>query len=370
MAEALIPVDHQPEFDHSLQPVDYDPFAAEKFANPVVAPMINSLATLPQRAIQNSQFALNTGTYDPSVPVEAALTLAGAGAPMAERGAAGIFGGRLAKTADQTALAKAEEMASRGADKTAIWNETGWFQGADSKWRFEIPDTNAKLNPNTFANGLPDKGESGPVAGQLWHKDLYDAYPELRRNEMSVEKSNSVRGHYIGSDGDAFVTVKGPTVDVARSTALHEMQHGVQGMEGFARGGDPSMLKPGTPAWEIYQERLKAIKTPLDRDTYAKVAGYDGPVPEKDYKAYLKIVKKPSPMVDRAAQEYAALSAYKRSAGEVEARNVQTRRDMTPEQRAASPPWETQDIPNDRQIINFGPTNSIRFIPVDHQPEF
>jgi hypothetical protein len=59
---------------------EYDPFDAEKFANPAVAGAIGSLATLPQRAIQNSQFAVNTGVYDPAVPVEAAMTVMGGSA--------------------------------------------------------------------------------------------------------------------------------------------------------------------------------------------------------------------------------------------------------------------------------------------------
>lgn len=48
-------------------------------------------------------------------------------AGMAPKNAVGIFGGRLAKTADQAALARAEEMAAKGADRRAIWDETGWF---------------------------------------------------------------------------------------------------------------------------------------------------------------------------------------------------------------------------------------------------
>jgi hypothetical protein len=50
----------------------YDPFAAEKFANPAVANALGALATLPRRAIENSQYSLDTGNYDPSVPLEAA----------------------------------------------------------------------------------------------------------------------------------------------------------------------------------------------------------------------------------------------------------------------------------------------------------
>jgi len=68
-------------------------------------------------------------------------------AGMAPKNAVGIFGGRLAKTADQAALARAEEMAAKGADRRAIWDETGWFQGKDGKWRFEIDDSKSALNP-------------------------------------------------------------------------------------------------------------------------------------------------------------------------------------------------------------------------------
>lgn len=39
---------------------------------------VASLVTLPQRAIENSQHSLDSGTYDPRVPVEAALTVMGA----------------------------------------------------------------------------------------------------------------------------------------------------------------------------------------------------------------------------------------------------------------------------------------------------
>jgi hypothetical protein len=42
---------------------------------------------------------------------------------------------------------------------------------------------------------------------------------------------------------------------------------------------------------------------------------------------------------------------YQRLAGEAEARNVQTRRDFTPQQRRASTPWSTLDVPENELII-------------------
>jgi hypothetical protein len=42
---------------------------------------------------------------------------------------------------------------------------------------------------------------------------------------------------------------------------------------------------------------------------------------------------------------------YRHLAGEAEARNVQTRMDFTPEERAARPPWTTLDVPEDELIV-------------------
>jgi hypothetical protein len=73
------------------------------------------------------------------------------------------------------------------------------------------------------------------------------------------------------------------------------------------------------------------------------------------YKDYLKSNKEARANIyhpaNKAAQETAAMNVYRRMAGEVEARNVQTRMNMTPEQRRATPPWATQDVPYDQQII-------------------
>ena len=48
------------------------------------------------------------------------------------------------------------------------------------------------------------------------------------------------------------------------------------------------------------------------------------------------------------------MEQYKRLSGEVEARNVQTRIDMTPEQRRLTPPWKTEDVPRSDQIVKYG----------------
>ena len=49
--------------------------------------------------------------------------------------------------------------------------------------------------------------------------------------------------------------------------------------------------------------------------------------------------------------EKEAHKRYARTSGEVEARNVEARRDMTPDERRAKPPWETEDVLPILQIV-------------------
>lgn len=259
----------------------------------------------------------------------------------------GIFGGRLAATADQAALAKAEKMAAEGSSRDDIWNSTGWFQGADNQWRFEIPDNKSFFR----ALPMPDRPPGDTVGRQLIHDQLYAAYPEaadigLRWMNTKETRPGQVKGLYSEGQIDLFGSRD------ASSTLLHELQHDIQRREGFAPGGNTFALKPGTPAWEIYKERLAAMSKPLPVEVFQKAAGFDTlEDAKKAYPGYLKQLKKKDGMADKAAQEYAVQNAYLRNAGEVEARNVQKRLDMTPEQRRASPPWETQEYPFDMQFI-------------------
>jgi hypothetical protein len=231
---------------------------------------LHDVVSLPKRAIENSQYSLDTGNYDPKVPVEAALTLAGGALPWAEKGAAGVFGGRLAKTADIGKLEEAQLMLKTGNGPNEIFARTGWFRGADDKWRFEIPDTASKWGSDPRNAERVFASDKPPMVGGVFdHPELYAAYPQLYNADLNIQRlGGNVKGSYqAGGQGSP------PTISLApdrpssmRSTALHELQHGVQDIEGFATGGNNFALRPNTPAWDIYQERLKAMKTPLDKD--------------------------------------------------------------------------------------------------------
>jgi hypothetical protein len=117
--------------------------------------------------------------------------------------------------------------------------------------------------------------------------------------------------------------------DVMRSYVMHEVQHGLQGTEGFQRGGSPREFTPDQIAAE--RARLMAIAEPPSESPsgWGSVSNISGDMPDLD--------------VGR--------SLYNRLAGEVEARAVQKRMDLTPDQRRSRPPWMDYDVPEDQQIV-------------------
>jgi hypothetical protein len=265
--------------------------------------------TAPQRALSGELQVWDRETgHTTDAANEAAGGMAGlamtGSLPMSRpAGSLGTFAGRLSKTADQGALAKAESMIANGADRQAVWDQTGWFKGADGQMRYEIPDDAAFLE---HPMGAPKGYE------MLQHGEVQDAYPAMwDRTQQSISPEPTAHGSYDRSYDT--ILARGPTEDARRSVALHEFQHAIQGQEGFAQGGNPK--NHSIAEWQA-----------------------SGGAVSPDDTAFM------------AWQN----DQYRRQAGEVEARNVQARRDWTMDQRREIPPWVTQDVPDADQIVTFG----------------
>jgi hypothetical protein len=229
----------------------------------------------------------------------------------------GTFGGRLAATADHAKLAEAESMAAAGATRDEVWNRTGWFQGSDGKWRFEIDDSAA-----TFPGG------HGSASEVVNHEPLRQAYPGIMdgtsvQGVSKTEMGSDALGRAYPDLGFLYYRQDMPE-DEALSATLHEIQHFIQRQEGFSPGanGSSGRLKPGTDEYDKYAGTI---------DEYLEANPH---------------VKPGTPLftaVDDMLQKGIASDAYWLAPGELEARNVQTRMRMTPEQRVAQPPWQTVD---------------------------
>lgn len=198
---------------------------------------------------------------------------------MAEGAVLDVVGGPLtfagigAKTANKLALKKAQEMAGKGVNRDKIWKDTGWFKDVDGKWKFEIDDSGALLDKSAFEKGNystnPNYSFSyeGDLSGALKHPNLYKAYPDSRKINARIgfDEGPSTRFHTLPdgtlphSAGGSFSpmfnrieTKAGYTEPSSRSTTLHELQHAIQGREGFARGGDPTDVGLQQSYWDKY----------------------------------------------------------------------------------------------------------------------
>ncbi len=310
-----------------------------------------------------------------------------------------IFAGPKAKTADQSALRRARDMDSVGATREEVLGETGWFQGADGNWRFEIDDSNIDLVDSDQSRGVADglvgearglldevkaRNEGLKVQPDLFPNEFRKANGEMRARARELRgeadsnfgprfnhETNGQRAQYAISGGleDAYPDLMRDTIvrsgsplganvrgqfgrnqlDVARwlepqekrSTMLHELQHGIQDQEGFARGGNVGgdarkVISDANIEITDLNEQLSNIARVIDM---AKKAGDVDRVISAEVQ-YRKV------MAQRMDQTEIVLTdpfdIYQSIAGEVESRNVQSRRNFTPEQRVQNPPWQTE----------------------------
>ena len=284
------------------------------------------------------------------------------------------FPGPLSKTADLAALDTAKKLAASGADRQHIWDNTGWFQGPDQKWRYELSDHTAMYR-GTKAAGTNYLDHVMP------HEELYKAYPFLR----NVRVYEGGPGMQEGGTWDSIlqrINAYGPNKG---STVPHEWQHAIQDHEGFARGGSPdyfnqqqeAILARDALSWR--NELLRQKEKMPQADTMAlenavvhnyQKAGIMDWLPSREAR---DIARQPDMLrpdlypdstalndvrnivsmygLDKNTTPYSADQMYRMLGGEAESRLVQSRLGMTPEERAANPPWLNYDVPEAKQKI-------------------
>ena len=196
-----------------------------------------------------------------------------------------LYAGKKALTADLDALAEAAELELAGDKPEDIFRETGWFRGADGKWRFEINDSEAVyrssgdalmhqnnkgyaeykelelkyiINPDEWTDAdqgrfnylrdiygneprrLRERVNSGSATLEdiLEHDELFAAYPELRDTKIKfADLEDGTRGAYNRKNNT--ITLDKELKNKPESTLLHEIQHAIQSIQGFSGGASP-----------------------------------------------------------------------------------------------------------------------------------
>lgn len=143
------------------------------------------------------------------------------------------FGGENARRADLDALRQAKEMERQGVAMQTIFRETGWFTGADGKWRFEIDDSGERYDPRNQEGAVPGQ----TLADFLQHDELFKNYPQLRKTQVRFEDlGRGLLGSYSRSTDT--ITLNESLRDAPEDVLVHEIQHAVQMAEGFAQGAN------------------------------------------------------------------------------------------------------------------------------------
>ena len=266
-----------------------------------------------------------------------------------------MFVGARSLTWDASAAEKAKMLADIGTDARTIWQQTGTWKGPDGKWRQEISDDAAKITEDVFNQISENKQFKGPISQALQHEELYKSYPQAAGIPTAMYAEKTPRGSLLGGRSETFqipqLTVAGPSTMQQRSVGLHELQHAIQQREGFARGGSPRdmpLILEEMAARKRQEARrlfdLSSRNDPLDPSAIVKPgARARGLAAERqaiDYES-----------MRNQLEVGGQLSAYRRLAGEAEARATQARRNMTPAQRRAAFPEESYDVPINQLIV-------------------
>ena len=261
--------------------------------------------------------------------------------------------------AGEKVLNHAKLMHEQGLPREDIYAQTGWFIGPDGKWKHEVSDVKSKLQVN------PKRGATYTAAEVLKHPQLWENYPQLADLPVTFERlPPNVAG---ASRPEGLVIATGRPKEKVHSTMLHELQHNVQDVEGFGRGGN-LLLTPEEYAARVQLETGLSVhtvmQTGLPLDTAVEhVAGMYGTDP-----VALKQLVQSTSKADllQKFKETDPIEQYRRLAGETESRAAQARSKLTEKELRAQPPWQQgafgYDVPESQQRVRFGqPEGSVQW---------
>lgn len=256
---------------------------------------------------------------------------------------------------DNSQISVAMDMESKGATSDQIRQETGWFRGLDGKWRIEIDDS--KMTVKSF-----DPYKTNLMLNDvIEHKELFDAYPQLNDVWFGIDPTMSDDGRTTGS---GIVLKKAPTTSMDKRILLHEIQHLIQYIEGFAIGSNQNMfqydewdssLQEALDRRNEYASKLYAIlrrngqsipKEEISENQYFNTRGRDSIIDEHYF--LLSNLAEKSAKTNQIWEEYwkatrelvlsTPYGKYMNTAGEIEAYDVQARANMSAEERKAMRP--------------------------------
>jgi hypothetical protein len=286
-----------------------------------------------------------------------------------------FFGTRARKAPKyaEGALERAKELLGMGKPRDEVWRQTGASTDKSGALMGEISDHNARLlRPGLEA--LKD-GQQIPLGELLHHPEVFDAYPSSFRARVQPQRGVGLNqggfyDHYQDVIGINPNRLKSSILD----TVLHENQHRIQNIEGWAPGASPKMFtgpdtdalderilrmlgaieaedlyrrKPASTLADLLPELHKRGFTGVDIDAYTglKTGAVDKDTIRK------RIAEVELERAKRIAETPSQFEQYQGTLGEVQARMPGIRRRLNEEQRRWIYPFDdskvTSILPND-----------------------
>ena len=217
---------------------------------------------------------------------------------------------------------------------------------------------------------------------------IFKAYPELADIDVRFDaKGNTSVLATVSNDGKE-IWINPYNIESQSSVFLHEIQHLIQKIEGFARGGSSRMFDipeehkyanmPGSVIKSMREQAEFARKKLSEYSTIEEIREYykanrswltssekDAVISVMDALMYGKSVEDAVSSLEKDYQQAiddlnwsitskdSPYSKYTRLGGEVESRNVQNRMNMTDEERRNTLLSETEDMAREDQILLF-----------------
>lgn len=295
------------------------------------------------------------------------------------------------KTYRMDNLKVAEEMERGKKDAKAIKLATGWERGADGKWRYEMPDAKIKDMKDIGGGNIVKRFDDdmlwngGKLSNVIDAPGLFEAYPQLKDVRIDTDDfMNDMPSNGVYNAKTNTITIHADELKYMNSLLNHEIQHAIQYIEGFAKGGSPEQMEK---EFKAAQDEWKARAYAHELEEKAKEMGgeYNQSEVEKALVEEYKDLDMSDELPDKETRikgfnyfargyadrnmddaikrfrlnestrsDFDSYKEYLKLAGEVESRNVEKRLGMTDEERRNSLAEETEDVNRDEQIVMNG----------------
>ena len=311
----------------------------------------------------------------------------------------------------------AEMMDAAGVDAKTIWLETGWNKQADGDFAFELPDLKVKEDSISGNVGLLLTMRLDEL---VTADEIFEAYPQLRDYKFSfalLDDEDVIGEHeilnreirlntaYFRRDGidtlhdnpnateEEIAEAAAKLAKAIRKPLIHEVQHAIQYIEGWAIGSSTSAAEDirdeDDPAYaqlvavidelQGNSQKLWDEITELGAVTFADYGAVSDAIYDAFYsdEALADLSAMLAPYADnenvqrilaatreindnnkRAGEaksileyESTAFRRYYRTAGEVQANNAMFRSSLSKKSRENMPPSETESVEREFQII-------------------